>query len=110
MGKNIYSRVRVSVAFLDAFIVVGLLLLAVTIVALSLTGGFDISFDSLGGSTVESQRLRYGEVIEEPRPPTREGYAFAGWYEDVSFTEKVDFSSAVATSSKTVYARWEELR
>ena len=108
MEKSIYSRVRVSVAFLDGFIVVGLLLLACAIVVLSLTGGFDISFDSLGGSEVDSQRLRYGEVIDEPKPPTREGYAFVGWYEDMSFTKRVDFSTAVATESKTVYACWEE--
>lgn len=109
MKKNIYSGTKVSVRFLDVFIIVGLFALALAIVYLSVTGGFDISFDSLGGSEVAPQRLRYGETIEEPTPPTREGYVFLGWYEDKNFTKEVDFSSAVATSSRTVYACWEEI-
>ena len=109
MEKNIYSRARVSVRVLDVFIVVCLLALALSIVYLSITGGFDVSFDSLGGSEVEPQRLRYGEQIKEPSQPTREGYVFLGWYEDKGLTKKVDFSSAVASSSTTFYACWEEI-
>ncbi len=109
MKKNIYSGAKVSVRFLDFVIIVGLFILALAIIYLSVTGGFYISFDSLGGSDVAPQRLRYGESIEEPLPPSREGYVFLGWYEDKSFTKEVDFSSAVATSSKTVYACWEEI-
>ena len=109
MEKNIYSRARVSVKALDVFIALGILALAFTIVYLSVTGGFDISFDSLGGSEVASQRLRYGELIEEPLAPTREGYAFLGWYEDRELTKEVDFSSAVATGNTTIYAAWEQI-
>ncbi len=109
MEKNIYSRARVSVRVLDVFIVMGILAIALSIVYLSVTGGFDVSFDTLGGSEVATERLRYGEAIEEPPAPTREGYAFLGWYEDKNFTRKVDFSTAVATSSRTLYACWEEI-
>ncbi len=109
MRKNIYSGAKVSVSFLDVFIIVGLIVLTLVIIYLSVTGGFDISFDSLGGSEVAPQRLRYGEAIEEPLPPTREGYVFVGWYEDKDFTKEVDFSTAVATSSTTVYACWKEI-
>ena len=109
MEKNIYSRARVSVRVLDVFIVMCLLALALSIVYLSITGGFDISFDTLGGSEVAPQRLRYGELIEEPLAPTREGYAFLGWYEDRELTKEVDFSSAVATGNTTVYAAWERI-
>ena len=109
MEKNIYSRARVSVKALDVFIALGILALAFTIVYLSVTGGFDISFDSLGGSEVASQRLRYGELIEEPLAPTREGHLFLGWYEDRELTKEVDFSSAVATKNTTIYAAWEQI-
>ena len=109
MKKNIYSGAKVSVRFLDVFIIVGLFAIAIAIIYLSATGGFDISFDSLGGSEVSTQSLRYGETIEEPSPPTREGYTFIGWYEDKNFTKAVDFSSAVATGSITVYAAWERI-
>ena len=108
-GNNIYGKVKVSVRFLDVFITFTLFVLALVIIYLSLTGGFDVSFDSLGGSEVEPQRLRYGEQIKEPSQPTREGYVFLGWYEDKGLTKKVDFSSAVASSSTTFYACWEEI-
>ena len=109
MKNNIYSTAKISVGFLDIFIIVGIFALALVIVYLSVTGGFDIRFDSLGGSEVSTQNLRYGETIEEPSPPTREGYTFIGWYEDKNFTKAVDFSSAVATGSITVYAAWERI-
>lgn len=109
MKKNIYSGAKVSVRFLDVFIIVALFVLAIVIIYLSVKGGFNISFDSLGGSKVATQRLRYGESIDEPQPPTREGYVFVGWYEDENFTKEVDFTSALATSSMTVYACWEEI-
>ena len=109
MAKNIYSKAKIGIGLLDAFIIVGLFALALLSVYLSATGGFNISFDALGGSEVNSQKLRYGEAIVEPRPPTREGYAFVGWYEDKSLTKEADFSSLVATSSITFYACWEEI-
>ena len=37
--------------------------------------------------------------------PTREGYAFVGWYSDEQFTNKYDFTTPV-TSSFTLYAKW----
>lgn len=109
MEKNIYSRAKVSVRILDIFIIFGLLALAAVIIFLSVNGGFDIRFDSGGGSDVAPQRLRYGEAIAEPEAPFRENYTFVGWYADRALTDKVDFSSANATQSVTFYAAWEEI-
>ena len=108
MEKNVYSRAKVSVRILDIFIILGLLTLALAIIFLSANGGFDIRFDSGGGSDVAPRRLRYGEAIDEPDAPFRENYSFVGWYADKALTEKVDFSSAIATQSVTFYAAWEE--
>ena len=109
MEKNIYSRAKVSVRILDFFIILGFLALAAAIIFLSVNGGFDIKFDSGGGSDVAPQRLRYGEAISEPEAPFRENYTFVGWYADRALTDKVDFSSANATQSVTFYAAWEEI-
>lgn len=38
-----------------------------------------ISFDSNGGSPVESMEKEYGASIVAPTPPTRLGYTFSGW-------------------------------
>ena len=109
MEKNVYSRAKISVRFLDGLIIIGLGVLAAVMIFLSINGGFDINFDSCGGSDVASRRLRYGEAIAEPEAPIREGYSFVGWYADRALVERVDFSSATVTQSVTFYAAWEEM-
>ena len=91
---------------LDVLIAVGLLSILLVTVYLSVTGGFDVSFESGGGTAVEAQRVRYGDAIIEPEPPRREGYVFAGWYADENFSQKFDFNNATATGSITLYALW----
>ena len=71
-----------------------LVLLAVVAVCLLLTSltacknGSDgnttyiISFNTDGGSEVQSIILKAGERIELPDPPTKDGYVFTGWYND----------------------------
>ena len=108
MEKNIYSRAKISVRALEFFILLGLVALVVAIVYLSATGGFNVSFDTRGGSEIEPQRLRYGESIAEPPVPTREGYVFLGWYADEGLTRKVDVANMTATASVTLYASWGE--
>lgn len=49
--------------------------------------------------TVESD-----EIIFEPA--TREGYVFAGWYRDQSFTKRTVCVSHGSSESVTVYAKW----
>ena len=108
MEKNIYSRTKISVWVLDVVIVLGLIALVAATVYLSVTGGFNISFDTRGGSEVATQRLRYGESVLEPPAPTKEGYVFLGWYADEGLTRKVDVASMTATESATLYASWGE--
>ncbi len=40
---------------------------------------YTISFDSAGGSPVESITARYQSKVTAPADPAREGYIFAGW-------------------------------
>ena len=108
MEKNVYSRAKISIRALEIFIALGFVALIASIVYLSAVGGFDIKFDTRGGSKVETQRLRYGERVTEPSAPTREGYVFLGWYSDEGLTVRVDVESMVATGSTTLYASWGE--
>ena len=108
MEKNIYSRAKVSIALLDATIFVGLVAIVVLTVYLSMTGGFNISFDTRGGSEVAMQRLRYGQSVSEPPVPTKEGYVFLGWYADEGLTKKVDVANMTATENAILYASWGE--
>ncbi len=99
---------RVSVRLLDAVIIIGILAMAILIPYLSAKGGFRVSFDSMGGTAVAEQKLRYGEVIEAPPAPTREDHIFCGWAYDREGKELVDFSTATADKSTTFFAVWKE--
>ncbi|MBQ2942421.1 MAG: S-layer homology domain-containing protein [Clostridia bacterium] len=78
---------------------------------------FTVTFDSMGGSRVKSiKNLRYGEGIEEPEPPERDGYTFKRWCEDeeceVAFIFKDETNAnggyARITDDITLYAKWEK--
>ncbi|MBR2785379.1 MAG: InlB B-repeat-containing protein, partial [Clostridia bacterium] len=66
---------------------------------------YTITFDSKGGSTVESIVKKYNEEIEEPEAPTKEGYRFKGWYEDEEVTRTYTFDRMPDTNL-TLYAGW----
>ena len=48
-----------------------------------------------------------GSVIDRPDDPTRDGYAFGGWYKDNGFNTAFDFSNPV-NADITLYAKWSE--
>ena len=64
-----------------------------------------VSFDSNGGSEVESISVTVGEKAKEPTPPQRDGYAFIGWYLD---DEKWSFNGYTVTEDITLKARWSK--
>ena len=75
---------------------------------------FTVTFDTNGGSSVESQVVKSGTCVSEPAAPTKETvcengheseYEFAGWYMDSGFSEPFDFGSAVTADIK-LYAKW----
>ena len=63
---------------------------------------YTVSFNSNGGSSVESQSVVEGDVVEKPTDPTKDGYLFVQWLLD---GEKYDFSSKV-NSNITLIAEW----
>lgn len=71
---------------------------------------FTITFDSNGGSQVESIVSNGSATIRMPDDPVKEGHVFAGWYWDNStFRELFTISSLSErglTSNLTVYAKW----
>jgi len=65
-----------------------------------------VTFDSQGGSAVDSQMVNYGEKATNPTAPTKTGYTFGGWYKEPGCTNRWDFDSATVTSDVTLYAKW----
>ena len=67
--------------------------------------GYQVSFNSNGGSAVATQTVASGEMASEPAPPTRGCDVFAGWYTNPALTILYDFNTPV-TAPITLYARW----
>lgn len=67
-----------------------------------------VTFDSMGGSEVESQQVLDGNPVVRPEPPVREGYFLNGWYTDESTSEDSEwaFDTDRVTSDITLYAGW----
>lgn len=68
---------------------------------------YTVTFDSQGGSEVESQSVRSGNVAVRPDTPLREGYYLTGWYEDAAATDEWKFETDRVASDITLYAGWE---
>ena len=66
--------------------------------------GYWISFDSDGGSIVDSQFVLNGDklTLNESTTPTKPGYTFAGWYNGLSKVE----NGATVTNPMTLKAHW----
>ena len=67
---------------------------------------YTITFDSHGGSSVESTAAYLNMTIQAPTPPVREGYTFAGWYKDEAGTQTWDFATEKVTADITLHAQW----
>ncbi|MBO7143766.1 MAG: InlB B-repeat-containing protein [Salinivirgaceae bacterium] len=73
-----------------------------TIKALWKANQYTISFDANGGSSVASITADYGTAITKPANPTRLGYHFDGWDEELPAT--------IPAENLTLKAQWTQLR
>lgn len=64
-----------------------------------------VTFNSQGGSKVDSVRVESGKKISEPKAPTRAGYKFLGWYLG---NNKFNFNTSINSNTNLV-AKWEKL-
>ena len=105
--RGLYRHVKISVKTLD-IIIIACIAVIVIFLAIDLQNpGFTITFDSKGGTDVPAQNQMYGELLEVPQPPTREGYVFAGWCKDAACFEFWREDTDTIQSDLTLYAAWE---
>lgn len=67
---------------------------------------FTITFVSNGGTLVEAIVQDYGTPVSAPEDPTRLGYLFGGWFNDVELTTLYTFTT-IPAEDITLYAKWE---
>ena len=69
---------------------------------------YDVTFNSNGGSKVNSKEVTYGDSVGELSNPIRSGYEFEGWYQDLDFTIPVT-TDTIITDNITFYAKWSKV-
>lgn len=106
--RGLYRHVKISVKALDCIIVACVVVILLVLALEMRDPGFTITFDSKGGTDVPAQNQMYGELLEVPEPPTREGYTFSGWYTDYACFELWDVENATIQTDMTLYAGWEK--
>ena len=107
--RGLYRYVNISVKQLDMIIGLCILVIIIVVAIELMDPGFTVSFNSLGGTDVAPQELMYGDLIEEPIPPTREGYTFTGWYRDSACFVPWDLETDTVETDTTLYAGWEKI-
>lgn len=65
-----------------------------------------VKFESRGGSAIPDKIVQYGEKMDPPDDPVREGYSFEGWYSDIDLTNKWDFEMDKVQGNMILYAGW----
>ena len=106
--RGLYRHVKISVKALDIIIVVCLAVIFIVFALEMRNPGFTITFDSKGGTDVASQNQMYGQLLELPEPPTREGYTFTGWYKDFGCYDLWDVEEDTVETDMTLYAGWQK--
>lgn len=64
---------------------------------------YEVTFESNGGSSVESATVLYDQLITAPAAPERTGYTFAGWHKGETAW---NFDQDLMTGDVTLHAKW----
>lgn len=68
---------------------------------------FDYCEGGVSGKKNKIIFVNKGETINEVNAPIRHGYNFAGWYKNVEYTQKWNFTTDSVSKNTTLYAKWE---
>ena len=69
---------------------------------------YTVTFDSQGGSAVDSQRVLAGNPATVPTSPTKSNCEFNGWYRSSSDAVQWNFATDRVNENITLYAHWTE--
>ena len=106
--RGLYRHVKISVKTLDKMIIGGILAIVLILGYGIANNGYTVTFDSKGGTDVVAQDKMYGDHVDLPEPPTREGYVFTGWYADENCVNVWDMENYIVNDDLTLYAGWEK--
>lgn len=67
-----------------------------------------VKFETNGGTPIDPIMAIYGETIDRPEDPIREGKHLVGWFKDIHLTQEWDFENDLVTGNMTLYAKWAD--
>jgi uncharacterized repeat protein (TIGR02543 family) len=68
---------------------------------------YTVTFASNGGTAVAAQTVAQVDYVSEPPEPTKDGYAFGGWYKEAALTNPWDLGTDTVSADITLYAKWK---
>ena len=71
---------------------------------------YTVIFESNGGTQIETQTVIKGEKVNKPNNPTRDGYAFAGWFKEDGLKNGFQFAEEKVGSNIKLYAAWINIK
>ena len=77
----------------------------VTLYAKWVPAKYVVTYETNGGSVIDSDYGVYQMEIPVPVDPTKDGYTFAGWYLDLALTE-ILVDQPMPANAITLYAKW----
>ena len=105
--RGLYRNVKISIKTLDTIIITCIVVIVVLLAIDLRNPGFTITFDSKGGTDVAPQNQMYGQLLDMPEPPTREGYVVTGWYRDAACDNPWQAQTDTIQEDLTLYAGWK---
>ena len=105
---GLYAKIKMSLKTANIMVTVFILLLVAATVFIVSHNGFTVSFDTNGGSHIESVKVMHSQTVDMGEDPVKEGYIFTGWYTDRGCTDSFDIKTDTVTTSMTLYAGWEK--
>ena len=103
--RGLYGKARIPVKTLNVVIIVGCALILILMVYGASNNGYHVSFNTMGGSYIEDQKLYYNDLVEVEEP-TRDGYEFDHWALDESCSVTADLETLRVDGDFTLYACW----
>ncbi|KAI0978111.1 hypothetical protein GJ496_011880 [Pomphorhynchus laevis] len=68
---------------------------------------YEVSYESNGGTAVNSEIVELNGFITKPTNPTRAGHTFVGWYKDSGLTNEWNFNlDKMPANNVKLYAKW----
>lgn len=103
---GLYRNVKMSVKTADKLIIIGIIVLIACMIFAVSHAGFTVTFNTDGGSQIDSQKVMYGQLVDVDENPVKEGYTFTGWYTDKDCTNRFDVNKDTVSDSLTLYSGW----